>query len=265
MQIDPHQVFLHPACKAARLDNHIEGSCTVKVFVGGDGGYLVRPIRSLVQEGWVKRYHSQRVTNLALRGNAQAGDPDITPSIGSGVFLEMPAGDTRFFSNDHVLCNGRWELEKQRVSDWPFDIASIEPGLLALQSGDSPVPKARIASEDVTNASLHEMQVDLYGIGGDLFSFSGRPFAIDFTIPSLGEKFGQRKIFGLRLPDRAVHHPAEIAGMSGSPVTLSGQGGVVGLVVRVHQVSLESQVATIILFVGPDELRDLTRAVPVGK
>jgi hypothetical protein len=50
---------------------------------------------------------------------------------------------------------------------------------------------------------------------------------------------------------------AEIAGMSGSPVVIEGTSSVVGLVVRVHQVWQGSRVANIIMFVGPDEIRDL--------
>jgi hypothetical protein len=255
--VQSEEVFKHEPCSSQRLDDHLKNSCTVKFFVGPDGNYLVRPIEALVREGWAKQNHTQRLTSLSLKGNPQAGDPDIRPSVGSGVFLRTSGGVHRFFSNDHVLCAGRWELERQRVSNWAFDVASIDPALLSTRASDGPLPKTALAPDDVTNEKLTDMRVDLYGIGADLFRFIGKPFPIPFTVPSLGGNFGQRILFGLRLPERSLHHPAEIAGMSGSPVVIEGTSSVVGLVVRVHQVWQGSRVANIIMFVGPDEIRDL--------
>jgi hypothetical protein len=257
LHVKPEEMLRQESCTAQRLDDHLKNSCAVKLFVGPEGDYLVRPIEALVSEGWAKKNHRERLTRLSLHGTARAGDPDIRPSVGSGVFLQTAGGAHRFYSNDHVLCAGRWDLERRRVSHWAFDVASIDPALLRTLPVDGTVPKATLAENQITNESLPDTRVGLYGIGADLFRFIGKPFPIPFTIPSLGASFGQRRLFGLRLPERSLHHPAEIAGMSGGPVVIDGTTSVVGLVVRVLQVTHGLKNANIILFVGPDELREL--------
>jgi hypothetical protein len=248
-----------PCEVAQRLDNPLSSGKTVKIFVDVKGDYNLRPIDTLVKNGWVSRHHVDRNKTLTFRPNPQAGDPDVKPSSGSGVVLRLEDQRVRLFSNDHVLCAARQHLEDQRTSDWPFDIASTDLALFRRVAGDGVIPEARLTSEEVTNQTLADLSVEIYGVGGDLFRFKGKPFRIPFTVPSLGETFGERVLFGLRIPTGFLHHPSEIAGMSGSPVLLARDGSVVGLVARVHYSSDGKTEATSIIFAGPDELRSLTK------
>ncbi|MFN4896431.1 MAG: hypothetical protein ACK5HO_11640 [Pseudomonadota bacterium] len=261
MQVSQEWFLDQRPCRLAqRLDFHLQGGLTSKLFVGPEGGYLVRPLESLVQEGWDKRMHQLLRQNTRLTANSRHGDPDIKPCQGSGVLVQLPGGERSFFSNDHVLCSARSELEKRRISIWEFDIARIDPRWINLQTNDKPLPVAQIATESAaTNQTLPENEVEIYGFGADLRLFVGKPFRIPITIPELGEKFGQRDIFGLRLSDGAVNTIAEISGMSGSPVVLHKTKEVVGLVCRVFYSLKDGKSATVILFAGPDELRDLAR------
>lgn len=248
-----------PCPVAQRLDNPISTGRTAKIFVNSKGEYLVRPIDDLVKSGWIRQNHIERNKSFAFKPLPKAGDPDIRPSTGSGVFMRLDDGSERFFSNDHVLCAARQELEIHRTSDWAFDIAQINPLLLKRAPGDGAIPRADLTTGEITNATLTDISVHIYGVGGDLLSFQGKPFRIPFTIPSLGEDFGERSLFGLRLPEAFLHHPMEIAGMSGSPVLVARDHSVAGLVARVHHVSDRRSSATVIIFVGPDELRALAK------
>lgn len=142
-----HKAFAsqRPCEVAQRLDNPLSSGKTAKIFVDAKGEYQLRPIDTLVKTGWVSRHHVDRNKSLTFRPNPKAGDPDVKPSSGSGVVLRFDDGHALLFSNDHVLCAARQSLEDRRISDWAFDVASIDLSLPHRVAGDGAIPEARLA------------------------------------------------------------------------------------------------------------------------
>ena len=254
-----------PISKATRYASGVPDSCGSKIFVDARGSILVSTLQFLDRSGRMSQWRESRRVTVPTIKNAVHTDPDIVPSQSSGVLMTIDSGSkTRdiYLSNEHALRAARWQLEDKAVFNWHYDLGVIPAEHLLRYADDRvPLPKAQLADQSVTNATLSSRTVEVVGLGSDLFKFVGTPFKLPYYISDaaafMRDRTQQHLLFGIRIPEGFLRDIAEIGGMSGSPVVLQGTREVVGMVCRVAQTLDGDRPIPYLVFAGPNEVRGI--------
>ena len=282
-----------PFCTARRHDDPRNGGInhhgTAKVFVDESGEISVQTLEHLKDRGWLKKNHSERLLTpppLPPSANQEHSKPDannpdtdaapsryvhpdIVPSLGSCSKIGFTYSGGVFecyVSNDHVIYSGRRDIEKESHSDPFSDINLLSTHFVKRPYADPhQLRPLFLAPRKITNQNLVEQTVQIIGVASDLFEFEGKPFVLPAEVTLGDGSKRQQNFFGLKVPNDFLARPMEIAGMSGSPVTLKGSREMVGVISRIlfyqekTPPGAPAKYCTILVFAGPDELQKLVR------
>gem|GEM_PF-6681419 len=250
-------------CEASRATQAPAGIITSRMYLAESGVPVVRSISDYLE----RKHGPVRALSQGRR-------------VVSGAATRLAVGgekDDRFVyvANHHLLHAVSRNIDPACLSNPVFDITVIESGVVGKFPGDKDdIPTTTLANSQLSNDTMLNSRVELSGVSETgSYTFVGTPFPVRFRIGGRGEAPGRYTAFGLRLPAAFTTRRDSFLGMSGSPVTLRGTRTVVGVFssrvtlpaddisyADIKSARPRGSTVDIMMFTGPDELRDLVDA-----